>query len=434
MRFGRRWMVAVGAAALVAAPAIVAALPFDNIDEEPIRYSASQPRDAVARLQERIDRGEVKLAYDSVRGYLPAILKELKIPVSSQTLVFSKTSLQRDRISPHSPRALYFNDESYVGWVRSGGVMELISMDPQLGAVFYTLDQQFAEKPKLKRETYECLSCHNSTLTLQVPGLTMRSVFPGKDGLPFLQAGTEITTHESPMEESWGGWYVSGTHGEQRHLGNLTFRNVDEANDPNREPGANVTDLRKLFAAQGYLTPHSDLVALMVQAHQTYVHNLITRAGYETRRALQYEKALNRDLGRPADFRSDSTVSRIKSVCEPLLKGLLFSGQQPLAAPVSGSTKFSTEFASAGPKDKLGRSLRQLDLKKRLFRYPCSHLIYSQQMDALPAEAKEYVYRRLGEVLSGKETNEVYAHLTEADRKALREILLETKPELRGAL
>jgi hypothetical protein len=231
------------------------------------------------------------------------------------------------------------------------------------------------------------------------------------------------------MAERWGGWYVTGTHGRQFHMGNLTVKDQAQAEMLDRSAGANVTDLRRYFDTSAYLTPHSDLVALTVLQHQTHLHNLITRASYETRKALHYEQALNRELNRGAEYRSDSTVSRIRSVAEPLVRGLLFSGEAKLEGPIAGTSGFAAEFAARGPWDHRKRSLRQFDLKERLFRYPCSYLIYSEAFDALPPEAKEYVYRRLQEVLTAAEPPKEYAHLTPTDREAILQILRDTKPD-----
>ncbi len=414
---------------LVPAITVAVALPFDDIDDEPIRYSSSRPDNAVSRLQGQMDRGEVKLKRDPVAGYLPAVLKALNVPVSSQTLVWSKTSLQRDWISPRNPRALYFNDEVYVGWVNGGRVLEISAVDPQLGAVFYAVNQDAATPAKFVRQTHECLQCHGSTLSAGVPGHIMRSVFADATGQPILNAGTFLTTDQSPLEERWGGWYVTGTHGAQRHMGNLITHSATQAANANLAAGANVTSLAKRFDTSAYLTGHSDIVALMVMEHQAHLHNLITRAHHETRRALHFEQLLNRDLGRPATFRSDSTTSRIKSVCEPLVRALLFVKEAPLTFQIEGTSGFRTEFEKGGPRDKQGRSLRQLDLRQRLQRYPCSFLIHSDAFDALAPEAKQYVYRRLWEILDGRDTSPDFSHLSTADRSAVREILLETKTD-----
>ena len=418
---------AIGALALQMLGAAALQMTHDA-DNEAIRYAESAPADSVSALQKRLEAGKAALVYHPKYGYLPAVLKALGIPVSSQILVFSKTSLQRDFISPKTPRAVYFNDDSYIGWTRGGSVLEVSSVDPKLGANFYVIEQRPSAKPKLIRQTHECLQCHDSGMTRGVPGYMLRSVYADIAGQPFFSAGSFITTDQSPLEERWGGWYVTGTHGTQRHMCNQWLRSSDHANNMDLDRGANVTSLSDRFDTAAYLTKHSDIVALMVAEHQARVHNLITRAGYGTRIALTYEATLNKELGRPEGYRSESTLSRIKSVCEPLVEALLLSGEAKLDGRIKGTSTFAAEFQQKGPKDPAARSLRQLDLRTKLFRYPCSFLIYSPQYEGLPAPAKEYVSRRLSEILNGADKSKEFAHLKESDRSAIKEILARTKP------
>jgi hypothetical protein len=400
-------------------------------EEPPISYNTATPANAITALQQRIDKGEATLAPSDQHGYLDALLRELKIPVSSQALVFSKTSFQRERISPKHPRALYFNDDVYVGCVPGGDILEIAAADPRLGVNFYTLDQsQEGSRPKIVRQTDSCLQCHAGSMTRDVPGLMVRSVFTDRRGQPILSAGTFLTTDESPMKERWGGWYVTGTHGAQRHMGNVTCPDEDHPDALDRDAGANVTDLSAKFDATRYLSAQSDLAALSVLAHQVELHNRFVRASYGVRLALRDVEVMNKALGRPKDFRSDSTVSRIRSVCEPLVKGMLFCGTAEWSEPVHGSSTFAADYAARGPRDSQGRSLRDLDLQRRLLKYPCSPLIYSETFDGLPDAAREYVYHRLFEVLTGKDTSKDFAHLSPADRRAVLEILRETKPNL----
>ena len=109
---------------------------------------------------------------------------------------------------------------------------------------------------------------------------------------------------------------------------------------------------------------------------------------------------------------------------------MLMSGEAKLVAPMRGTSSFAKEFTAPGPRDPLGRSLRDLDLERRLFKYPCSYLIYSPSFDALPGAVSEYVWQRMWKVLSGEDTSEDFAHLTTDDRQAIREILRSTKSYL----
>jgi hypothetical protein len=346
-----RW---VAASILLGAVAVLAQVPAPPAFTDP-----------VALLQRRIERGEVKLRFTPDRGYLQSVLKELSIPTSSQSQVFSKTSLQTDHISEKTPRSIYFNDDVYVGWIPSAPMMEIASVDPQRGTVFYTLPQAETPSPAFVRLEQPCTSCHGSVREeVPAPILLMMSV----EGENLL-----LTNDRSPFAERWGGWYVNGAPSKLKHKGVAK-------------------------------SPGSDPVALMLLAHQADVHNRINEA------------SLGGRLGRDDTF-------------EPLVKALLFVDAAPFEATMRSSSGFAKEFSSKGPKDRRGRSLRDFDLQKRLFKYPLSYLIYSDSFRELPKSAKEYVFRRLREVLNGKDQSEAFRHLSAGDRKAIGEILVATLPE-----
>lgn len=401
-----------------------------EFEEAPIRYQATPVHTPVTALQKSLDAGQTQLEHDDRRGYLAALLARLEIPVESQVLVFSKTSLQTRRISPRTPRAIYFNDDTYVGWVPGGDLIEIMSTDPQQGEIFYTLDQTLEKNPQVIRDQDRCLACHVSGRTQRVPGALVRSVFPDPSGHPQLASGTFTTDHTSPFEERWGGWYVTGTHGGMRHLGNRVTGAEESRATFDREAGANVVELGNRIDSRVYLTPHSDLVALMLLEHQTQTHNFLTLASYECRSANHYDTTMNPLLDRPADYVSDTTRRRIDSVAEKLVHALLFVDEFALTAPVQGTTSFAADFAKRGPRDSRGRSLRELDLTTRLLRYPCSYLIYSAQFDQLPRPVKSRVVLRLHDVLTGHDTTKPFRHLSTEDRQAILEILTETKPGL----
>jgi hypothetical protein len=408
-----------------------------DLDREPINYGTAEPHNAVERLQERLDEGRAKLTYDEGTGYLRSLLRELNVPLSSQMLVFSKTSLQRQRINPRTPRAVYFGEDAYVGFCQKGDLVEVTAVDPQLGAVFYSLSQKRShaehgneKPPRFQRQTDSCLICHSSSFNQGYPGHLARSVFADGSGLPILASGTYRIDHTSPLRQRWGGWYVSGTSGKQTHLGNLIVRGDPRPEEIDNSANVNATHLERYFKTAPYPTPHSDIVALMVMEHQTEMHNRLTRANFQTRLALRDEAEFNKALGRPAEYRSDSTLRRIKNAGEPVVQYMLFCEEAQLTDPIKGTSGFAEEFVKRGPRDSKRRSLRDFDLKRRLFAYPCSYIIYSEVFDALPAEVKDYVLRRLWEVLSGQDTSKEFAHLSAADRSAILEILRETKPNL----
>ncbi len=398
--------------------------------EDPsIAYNTGVLNDPISRLQKRIAAGDAKLTFDTKHGWLESVLRELHVPVSSQMLVFSKTSFQINRIAPETPRAIYFGDDVYIGWVQDGDVMEVSSVDPQKGGIFYSLNQRDAQKPVFTRRD-ECLQCHASPKTLGVPGHMVRSVYTGPDGFPQFQAGGFHTDHRSPFDERWGGWFVTGTHGNARHMGNVFSTDRDHPEKLDVEKGANVTSLKKLVNVTPYLSPYSEIVGLLVMEHQTRMHNLITRVNYETRMALSQQEGMNKALGRPPGEWSDSTRRRIFGASEVLLQYMLFTDEMPLTAPVKGMSTFEADFSARGPRDSKGRSLREFDLKTRIFRNRCSYVIYSEAFDALPKPALDYIYRRLFEVLTGKDESKTWAGLPASERTAIFEILRETKKGL----
>lgn len=400
-----------------------------DIERPPINYSEAVPQNAVSRLQEGLVAGTAKLEYAGEHGYLRSLLRALDVPESSQVLVFSKTSLQRERISPKTPRAIYFNDEVMVGFCLRGQVIEISAADEALGTTFYTLDQAREERPSPVRQTESCLLCHASSTNQGIPGHLVRSLFVDRRGDPLFASGSFRTDHASPLAERWGGWYVTGTSGDQKHMGNLICQGSKKPEEIDNADGINVVDLKDRFTVSFYPTPHSDIVALMVLEHQVGMLNRLARAGMEARMALHYEQEINKALGRPDDEKSDSARSRIRSAGDAVVRYMLFDDEIRLTDRIQGTSSFAADFAARGPRDAKGRSLRDLDLNTRLFRHPCSYLIYSRAFDSLPAEMKEHIYRRLWEILDGRGTKDDPL-LSQEDRTAIIEILRETKPGL----
>ena len=394
-----------------------------TLDHPAINYYKDPGNNAITQLNRRLAAGEVKLTFDPQFGYLPGVLEALRVPRESQVLVFSKTSFQAPRIAPRTPRALYYNDEVSVGYVQGGDVVELAVQDPKQGVIFYSLDQDEIGRPRFERRD-ACLQCHESSATLGVPGIVVRSVSAERSGMPAFQHGTYISDHRSKFTERWGGWYVTGDTGAMRHMGNSITRDRDSAE---------LVPVPNRFDAAQYLTPHSDVVALLVFEHQTHMTNLLTRAGFEIRHAIHHQRAMNEIFHDPPAYRSESTLRRIRQAAEELVSYLLFVEETPLPNAVVGASGFAEWFAQQGPRDGRGRSLRQFDLKTRIFRYPLSYMIYSPAFDQLPGPLHAAAVERLRAVLDGEVTDPAYAHLTPSVRADLRAILAATKPELFAA-
>ena len=383
-------------------------------DHAAIRYSTADTTDPAAALNRRLRSGEVTLRFDATSGYLRSVLEALGIPVESQALVFSQTSFQAPHINFLNPRAIYFTDTVAVGWVRGGEVLEIAAQDPHQGVIFYALDQMQTPSPELKRNN-DCLACHLSWDTLGVPGLMVESVHPLPDEISYVNGYNTI--HASPLEQRWGGWFVTGNHGGVRHLGNIPVMPKDKGKSKLANPTRPLASVEGLFDLSGYPTAYSDVVAQLVLAHQVRMTNMITRTAWEARLAA-------------AEPSADASL-RVREAASDLVDYLLFVDEAAFVGPMQGSSGFAEWFARQGPRDPDGRSLREFDLRKRLFKYPCSYMIYTDAFDALPPAAKDAVYTRMWEVLSGREKRSPYSSmLSAADRQAIVQILRATKKDL----
>ena len=393
-------------------------------ERKPVEYSATSSNDPVARLIRDWERGENLITASQPLEFLRKLLEKLDVPVESQVLVFSQTSHQNRLISPRTPRALYFSDEIYVGYVHNGAI-ELIACDPILGPVFYLIDKPGqTPKPAITRET-NCLSCHASSRTESVPGMLVRSVIPDADGRPILTAGSHLTTHASPLSERWGGWYVTGTHEDATHLGNVTASEENPELDTRK--GANWTSLKDKIDTSHYLMPTSDIVALMVLEHQCRMHNLITKASMQYRRAQWLRQIINSDAD-PAD--TDNSAHRVaQSAAHDIVKELLFVGEvEPGPNGVEGNPEFQQAFRRNAKKNARGRSLKDFRLYGNLFKYRCSYMIYTDVFASLPQKVSDLVYAELRDILLHGGGGETFDDLSSSQRRKIAAILDETHP------
>ncbi len=398
-----------------------------------IDYSGTPRHNDVARLLARIKSGRVKLRYTEPRGYLDSLLEALGIDPDSQVMVFSKTSLQTDLISPQTPRAIYFNDDTYVAWIEHTPMIEINTMDSLMGTVFYTLADRPAEPAHFERETTRCLSCHD-TFSLSgggVPNFLFLSAYTRQGPEIVTNDVAERTDQATPLTDRWGGWYVTGTTGDIAHLGNILPAGTVPISTVRPH---DLATLSGLLDTTVYPTNTSDVVALLVLQHQVDIHNLIIHANYRCRWLLER-------------FRSGSSTANLTwqqlppdlrrhfvELLEPLVRGMLMVGAAPLPHPIRGSSGFAKSFQARGPRDPQGRSLRNLDLRTRVFKYPLSFLVYSEGFDDLPTAATQYVYRRFDEILTGRDTSPAFSKLSPSDRVAILEILSATKPDFARAV
>lgn len=423
-----RWIDQVGAAACLAAATLATqaqSLPVYELP--PIHYSEATASNRVSALAARLLADPALIKGESEQATLRKTLGLLGIPVETQVLVFSKTSLQRGLISPKTPRALYFSDDAYLGWV-PGGLMELAVTDPSLGLAFYRFDARSHKRPPMIERDDDCLSCHAGPLTRDWPALLARSVFPDETGEPIGPAGSFLVEQDTVLSNRWGGWYVTGRHGGETHLGNLVVAEFDPGQPVDRTPGANLTDLATLVSTAPYPRTGSDIVALLVLEHQVGMHNRFAEGALRVRQWTHYQRELQRELGEPVSEEPVGTALRVvQGEAQRIIEHLLFVGEAALPeGGIQGDPAFQEAFRRDRHADSQGRSLKDLDLQTRMFQWRCSYLIYSDAFASLPATLRTEVLRRLWQILAGDEPPRPFTHLPAEERAAIHGILLAT--------
>lgn len=391
-----------------------------SFDDPAIKYSTAPLNNVVEDANRRIQAGAVPLTYDGRAGFLRSALEALQIPIDSQLLVFTGDSLQGKLINEQNPRAIYFNDRATLAWVRDGQFIEVAAHDESAGVVFYTLEQRGGptyRAPQFMRGA-NCTGCHSSGDTLGVPGLLM---FSTTQFGPSMGSGLpRRVDHTEWLARRFGGWFVTGSAGSTPHMGN----DVPALKGRSERTIASVAGL---FDPDGYPAATSDIVAHLVYAHQAGMTNLLTRANYEARAA---DPLLHPPFTSTPE-EDNRVASMMQGVASETVDYLLFIDETKLTHQIRGTSGFAERFSAGAPRDRKGRSLYELDLNRRLMKYPCSFLIYSPAFDALPRGAKEPIYRRMWDVLSGQERGERYVSaLSLGDRQAIVEILRDTKKDL----
>jgi hypothetical protein len=347
---------------------------FSNRRHPSIAYSDSPTTDVVDELKRKVDEGSVSLPFEGRSGYLKSVLAALHVPAESQSVVFSKTSLQSHYISPSNPRAIFFSDDVSVAFIPDAPLLEIAVEDPHQGVVFYAISQRPAERPQIVRSD-SCLSCHEGHDTLDVPGMLVRSVATGIGGETLTDLGDFVSDQRSPFEERWGGWFITGKTGTAHHLGNLML-SPEAASVRYSGLPKPVESLDGKFNLEGYPSRFSDVAAVLILNHQMKMINLLTRVGWETRVAIE-------QMGKSPQDKANAE-RLINADAADLADYMLFTGEAPMPGKFESTSGFALQFAASGPRDSRGRSLRQLDLEKRLMRYPCSYMIYSPAFDGLP--------------------------------------------------
>ncbi|MGI8602048.1 MAG: hypothetical protein ACR2OZ_03515 [Verrucomicrobiales bacterium] len=386
---------------------------YQDFEQPPHSYWQRTLNDPFTRLKADLDSGIISLDRTSERAFLVSLLKALDIPSSSQMLVFSTTSLQLRLIRTHNPRALFFNEDVYLGFVPNGQI-EIVSLDPEVGGIFYLMDIPREDRPLRIERSARCMNCHAAAETSYLPGLTIKSSVPGPNGGTVASFRQERVGHAVPFEERFGGWYVTGRHAIPNHWGNLSGRLFEgELTKIPLDPGSQ-------FRVEKYPHPSSDILPQLIHEHQAGFVNRVLEASYRTRTALHISEG-KLSAGQMSELDEQSNL---------LTRYLLFADEAKLPGPVEGDESFREDFLKTRRIASNGLSLKDFDLQTRLFKHRCSYMIYSRVFNGLPAEMKQRVYRRLGEALNTANPEPEYAWLPAAEKNAIRAILKETLSDL----
>jgi len=404
--------------ALLLPLAAASARTWNDFEEPPHNYWTARAADPATELHRKLERQEVTLAADAdPKTFLRAYLDALQVPVSSQVLVFSKSSLQRTVVHGRNPRAMYFNEDTYIGWM-PGGLIEVTGIDPVLGGVFYIFKVPDKKEtvPVFERRE-RCLGCHAGGPTSFLPGLMVQSLFTGEDGRTYGEAGAHNGGHHTPFATRWGGWYVTGAPAEMKHLANVfTTRSGEQIS---------AGEMEKIMPAGTHLAPGSDVLAMMLHDHQCKAVNVLMEANYRIRTVLH--KAGGEKPVAERSIPSDD-MEMARSQAEKVARFLLFTEEVALPAPVTGDAVFKKDFAANHKADKAGRSLKDFELKTRLMQHRCSYMIYSASFRGLPAAFQNMVFSELRRALTAGGDEGLAAHLPAPERQAVHAILTETLP------
>ena len=400
---------------------------FNDFDLPPHDYYNAKLNDPMTQLVEKVGQGKVDLGPEPGKDRVQRLLDALEVPVESQVLVFTKTSLQRRVVNPKNPRAIFFNEDSYVGWMPNGRI-EVASFDPKVGPVF------FYERPLDERDgpmftkPDSCIGCHAGSAANFMPGLLGRSVFPDPTGRNLKSiTSADQSGHEVPFHDRWGGWYVTGQHGGLRHMGNAFAKRQDKKVTIEREQHANIKRLNDYINVDDQLTTGSDVLALMILDHQIGMHDRLIEAHYRVRHVLHEENLLDHE----DTLLTDEANRVLAKEADRVLRYLLFHDEQPLAGDrrVSGHGAFEGTFLANRNIDRDGRSLKDLQLIDHMFKYRCSYMIYSKSFQGLPTILKGRIYRDLAENLISASPTKFYQQLEAEERRAIFAILKATLPE-----
>lgn len=399
----------LGVSALAAEPAYRVM----DFRSPPHNYDTHVPKDRFADLLKKIEKGEVQPDTSSDHALLRSLLQALKIPVSSQLLLFSASSLQSEIINMRNPRALFFNEDTYVGFV-PGGVLEVASADPEVGPVFYVFDrmQPGGPFPRVQRGT-KCFNCHGGTATKRLPGLIAESLLVSQAGSSLETYRRDEQGHQIPLENRFGGWHLTGKHHISGHKANVIgFTRNGKSEKMDVVPG-------QTWDTAKHLLPTSDILPHLVHEHQIGFENRLVRGIYTVRQLKEDRKGM---LG-------SAELAEIDAWAQDFARYALFADEAKFPREgIEGDPAYVRDFLEDRRASKRGLSLKDFDLKTRLFKHRCSFMLYTDTWEHAPKEIKERVYYRMAEAL--RDAQPSMPHLTTEERRVIREILKETMHDL----
>jgi len=377
-------------------------------------YHTRELNDPFTRLIEDFESGKRELDKRSGKAFIASLLEHLDVPASSQLLVFSRTSLQTRHISGSNPRAVYFNEDVYIGYI-PGGKVEVISLDPDLGGIFYIFDKPKSDELPVIERSGRCMNCHAVADTRRIPGLSMRSVIPGPNWGKLVSYRDKQIGHQIPFSERFGGWHVTGDPGISDHKGNLIGQKVGEKIVTEViEPGTE-------FDWSAYPAETSDILPHLLLEHQSGFMNLVLEATYRARTYQHFGKGKIKP----------EEVAVLHDLAEELVRYLLFADEAEFpAGGIRVDPQYREDFLADRREASNGISLKDLDLETRLFQHRCSYLIYSDVFQATSDLFRQRVYQLLDEAIRIEDPDPDFAYLPDTEKRAIRGILRETLDDL----
>ncbi len=398
---------------------------FNDFDVAPHSYYERTGTDSFSKLLTRKEKGDYDFGTETGLPLLRRMLQELNIPVSSQVLVYSQTSLQRKLVRPENPRAMYFDENIYLA-VMAGGKLEVNSFDPEAGGIFYFEDPPEAPGDRVDFERPKsCLGCHGGSATNFLPGPLARSNFVSDTGrrLGGVRSHERIS-HRIPFHERWGGYYVTGAPPTLEHMGNAFATREGGEVTVDLKARASLETLEGLFDPSLVLRGDSNIVPLMLFDHQIEAHNLLVEMRYRER-ISQFRAAENEGVI------PSRTLVKTEAFADKLVRYLLFADEVSLAGHViTPSQDYLRDFSRNRKVNAEGESLKDFDLKSRLFKNRLSYMIYSEAFEGAPESMKNRIYSRLWTILSPAEPVEGYDYFEEGERARILSILTATKTDL----